>query len=548
MKTHLRTRAFLLCFLPFALLLIGSFWIVQRFVASTVRESVRAELRLQQEAIAAAHARGALENSRFLKIAGENTALKAGMILLRTYPNSEGARRTLEDQLHELGARMGFDFMLVSGPDGATMAGVLRRDEQLVPLSLSDVHTSNAGLLLVEGRLLRVGSVPIDENEQNIGKLTVGEAFELTDLTTSAVLMRGGKVLISNMPQPAQAEMEGALAFCSIRSECEVRIAGEHWISLPMESYGDNFTLLSLANVDAATAPIEAHVRRVFAVLAFVYALVGLLCSVGSSRSIVKPIGAVVGQLHRAASEGALTEVRNQSSSVIEINELTEIYNRAAISVRDSGQRLESAYLEFVGSLASALDARDPYTAGHSRRVSNLSCAAAAALGLSEEIIERIRIGALLHDIGKIGIADSVLQKPGQLTVEEFALVKQHPVIGRRILEGVQGFAPFLPSVELHHENWDGSGYPLGLRGQETPLDARIIHVADAYDAMTTDRSYRSGMSHEKALAELVKNAGVQFDPAIVAVFVAQHWESTLPAGAVPASPLASQQFEAAVQ
>jgi len=188
--------------------------------------------------------------------------------------------------------------------------------------------------------------------------------------------------------------------------------------------------------------------------------------------------------------------------------------------VRAAGENLEAAYLEFVGSLANALDARDQYTAGHSCRVSQLSCATATALQLSAEDVERIRIGALLHDVGKIGVADSVLQKPGKLTAEEFALVKQHPVIGRRILEGVQGFAPYLPAVELHHENWDGTGYPKGQVAEETPIDARIIHVSDAYDAMTTNRSYRRGMTHEKAISEIIRNSGIQFDPHIVDVFV----------------------------
>ena len=215
-----------------------------------------------------------------------------------------------------------------------------------------------------------------------------------------------------------------------------------------------------------------------------------------------------------------LENLEPQLSSIVEIQELAEIYNRAAISVRASGERLESAYLQFVGSLASALDARDQYTAGHSRRVSELSCAVASALQMPEQSVEQIRVGALLHDIGKIGVADSVLQKPGRLTAEEFAQVKQHPVIGRRILEGVGGFADYLPAVELHHENWDGTGYPKGLRGCETPTDARIIHVADAYDAMTTNRSYRSGMTHEAAIAELMKYSGIQFDPEIVAAFV----------------------------
>jgi len=141
-------------------------------------------------------------------------------------------------------------------------------------------------------------------------------------------------------------------------------------------------------------------------------------------------------------------------------------------------------------------------------------------MNLNADEVERIRIGALLHDVGKIGIADGVLQKPGRLTDEEFAIVKQHPVIGRRILEGVQGFAPYLAAVELHHENWNGTGYPKGQRGEQTPLEARIIHVSDAYDAMTTDRAYRPGMSHEKAISILIENAGIEFDPQIVRVFV----------------------------
>ncbi len=287
-----------------------------------------------------------------------------------------------------------------------------------------------------------------------------------------------------------------------------------------MESYGGGYTMLSFENVDEATAPIQSKLRKLFVELAIACVLVAFLCSVGSSSSIVNPIAAVVSHLRNAARTGKLRELEPQLSTIVEIQELAEIYNRAAISVRASGERLESAYLQFVGSLASALDARDQYTAGHSRRVSELSCAVASALEMAGQDVERIRIGALLHDIGKIGVADSVLQKPGRLTAEEFAQVKQHPVIGRRILEGVGGFADFLPAVELHHENWDGTGYPKGQRGSETPIDARIIHVADAYDAMTTNRSYRSGMTHEAAISELMKYSGIQFDPEIVAAFV----------------------------
>ena len=177
--------------------------------------------------------------------------------------------------------------------------------------------------------------------------------------------------------------------------------------------------------------------------------------------------------------------------------------------------------MEFIYALANALDARDGYTAGHSKRVSDLSCTIAMEMKQSELDIERLRVGALLHDIGKIGIPDSVLQHPGKLTIEEFRTIKKHPLIGRRILQGVQGFAKYLPAIELHHENWDGSGYPKRQSGQETPLDARIIHGADAYDAMTSDRAYRKGMTHTQAMDQLSEHAGTQFDPDVVSALFA---------------------------
>ena len=526
MKTRLRTRALLLCFLPFAVLLASSFWMIQRFVQSTVRDGLHTSLRESQVAIANIHAKGDLQNSRFLKVAGENSALKAGMQLLLANPQSEGARRTVEDQLRELGERMGFDFMLISAPNGAPLAGVARQDAsksrkgQLVPLVPASLDRGNTGFLLLNGRTFQVASVPVDENDENIGVLSVGEFFDFSDLSTLVVLVHDGKVIESNIPHVSSQELEDALTTCKAQSECDLKLQGKNWISLPMESYGGGYTLLSFENVDEATAPIQLKLRTLFIELAIACVLVAFLCSVGSSNSIVNPIAAVVSHLRNAARTGKLRELEPQSSTIVEIQELAEIYNRAAISVRAAGERLESAYLQFVGSLANALDARDRYTAGHSRRVSELSCAVASALQMPEQQVEQIRVGALLHDIGKIGVADSVLQKPGRLTAEEFAQVKEHPVIGRRILEGVGGFADYLPAVELHHENWDGTGYPKGLRGFETPMDARIIHVADAYDAMTTNRSYRSGMTHEAAISELMRYSGIQFDPEVVAAFV----------------------------
>ena len=523
MTHRLHTRAFLICFVPFAAVLSGGFWIVKGHVESTVRDGLRASLRENQRALASLHSRSERENSRFLRVAGENAALKAGMALFQPNTDPGAARRTVEDQLRELGERMGFDLLLASGPSGAPLAGVMRESDagsenQLAPMDVSQV-VAGGGMILMKGHTYQIASVPVDLDDANLGTLKVGQRFDITEFTTPTVLTHQGDVIDTNIANVSGSELKSALGRCDEKSECDVRFEGQDWVSLPVQTFGNGFELRSLENVDQATAPVEAKLNSLFLILSGIGIGIAVLCSLGASQTIVKPIAAVVLNLRKAASTGVLPEFIGKASSVREIKELVEIYNRAAESVRAGGENLQAAYLEFVGSLANALDARDRYTSGHSRRVSELACATAAAMQLGPEDVERIRIGALLHDMGKIGIADHVLQKPGRLTDEEFALVKEHPVIGRRILEGVQGLAPFLPAVELHHENWDGTGYPKGQVEEETPIDARIIHVSDAYDAMTTDRSYRRGMTHERALAILQEEAGRQFDPRIVEVF-----------------------------
>jgi HD-GYP domain-containing protein (c-di-GMP phosphodiesterase class II) len=511
-----------MCFIPFVALLGMSFLVIRGLVASTVRSEVHASLSQNQSAIAHIHAKSDLQNSRFLKIAGENPALKAGIDLMNSHPGDGAARRTVEDQLRELGQHMGFDLLEVSGPNRAPLAAVVRAGtpgSELVPTSPAGLSQPGGGLVAHNGQIFQIASVPIDQNEENIGALAVGELYDFSEFTTPAILLRNQTVVESNLPEITAGELNAALAGCPQYAECDIRLRGSLWISIPVQSYGEGYLLRSLENVDKATAPLLHRLNNLFLTLSLLTALMALLTSFVASRSIEKPISALISNLRNAVQTGVLPEFHADSSSIAEIRELADNYNRAAVSVREAVTKLESAYLEFIGSLANALDARDPYTAGHSWRVSQLSGAVAVAMQLPSSTVERIRIGALLHDIGKIGIADSVLQKRGRLTTEEFEIVKEHPVIGRRILEGVRGFAPFLPAVELHHENWDGSGYPHGQAQHETSIDARIIHVADAYDAMTTDRSYRLGMSHDAAMNVIEANAGTQFDPEIALVF-----------------------------
>jgi HD-GYP domain-containing protein (c-di-GMP phosphodiesterase class II) len=157
-------------------------------------------------------------------------------------------------------------------------------------------------------------------------------------------------------------------------------------------------------------------------------------------------------------------------------------------------------------------------------------------MGLPAEEAETIRVAAQLHDIGKIGIPDAVLQKPGPLTAEEYGLIKLHPQIGRKILEKVVRFEGLLSVVELHHENHDGSGYPYGLAGDKVPIEARIVHVADVFDAMTTTRSYRSSLSLRAATLEIERNAGRQFDPLAAAAFLRLIAEGKIEVGGLKVS------------
>ncbi len=546
-----RTRALLLSFVPLAGLLAVSFWTMSRLVDSTVKDGLRAGLRDSHTLAARVRADGNARNKRLLRVAGENPSLKAGMQLLVYEHDSGIARATVEDQLAELGGHMESDLLLAWSRDGALLAGVFRSKSRLEPISPAWVASSKIvsasmdsgdrdGLFLIEGRPMLVTSVPVNLAGENLGVLSIGEDFSLDRFPVPVVLLLGGRVIRTNVPElntwdaSANAnQLEGKLSSCSGRSECEFVLGGRTYLSLSMplsmggEPLGDQFELRSFQDEDAAVAPLQAVLRNIFLVVCTGAALVALLIAFVASHSIGKPIGRVAAQLRLAESTGVLPEFSGSSSGVHEIRDLMESFTRAAVSIREARDDLQMAYVEFIGSLASALDARDTYTAGHSHRVGDLSAAIAFAAGLDSQEAERVRIGALLHDIGKIGVPDRILQKPSKLTSEEFDFVRLHPVIGRRILEGVQGFAAYLAAVELHHENWDGSGYPHGQHGEETPIEARIIHVADAFDAMTSDRPYRKGMAASQAARIIEANAGMQFDPVLSGILVALTLDAT---------------------
>ena len=183
-------------------------------------------------------------------------------------------------------------------------------------------------------------------------------------------------------------------------------------------------------------------------------------------------------------------------------------------------QELADLLFATLGALSSAIDAKDPYTHGHSRRVAEYAVMASQAMDFDPKFITMLKIAGQLHDFGKIGVRENILSKQGRLTDSEKEAMNEHPVIGAQILGKFKSFTDIVPGIRHHHERYDGKGYPAGLKGEKIPLVGRIIAVADAYDAMTTNRPYRARLDHQEALLELKLNAGSQFDPGVVDAFI----------------------------
>jgi putative two-component system response regulator len=199
---------------------------------------------------------------------------------------------------------------------------------------------------------------------------------------------------------------------------------------------------------------------------------------------------------------------------------LEKLVEERTAKLQHAYRTLKKAHLDSVKVLAEAIDAKDPYTRGHSERVGRMSLSIANHLDFAEGRLEVLQYGALLHDIGKIGIKDEVLQKPGPLSAGEYQYIQEHPLIGAKIVEEIDFFKDKIPMIRHHHEHFDGSGYPDGLIGEAIPLEARIITVPDAFDAMASLRPHRKALPLQDILVELEKGKGRQFDPKILEIFL----------------------------
>ncbi|MFA7577093.1 MAG: HD-GYP domain-containing protein [Candidatus Muiribacteriota bacterium] len=229
-------------------------------------------------------------------------------------------------------------------------------------------------------------------------------------------------------------------------------------------------------------------------------------------------------------------KIKNETIGVLSVNDknnneifnendlelLTILSSQIAVAIENANlyDTMKDSYKSTIKALSNALDAKDSYTGGHSSQVTKYALPIALDLGFDKHFIERLEYAGMLHDIGKIGIIETILNKNGRLTEDEFDVIKKHPVIGADILSSVSFLEDIVPIVRYHHERWDGNGYPEGLKGEDIPVGARIIAVADTFDAMTSDRPYRKGLPAEIARAEIERCSGSQFDPAVVKSFL----------------------------
>jgi putative nucleotidyltransferase with HDIG domain len=290
----------------------------------------------------------------------------------------------------------------------------------------------------------------------------------------------------------------------------------------PVEGWGWG-VVVERSTADAF-ATVRVMQRQTLSVTA-VAAIIALGIGFSLSRRLIVPIQHLAGT-SSAIADGDLA-VRADVDRSDELAQLATNFNNMAGNIEALVRRLRQAlrqnqelFIETIRTLAAAIDAKDPYTRGHSERVSTYSIAIARHYGMSQEEVFRIRVSAILHDVGKLGIRDGILNKPGGLTDEEFAIMRRHAEIGAQIMSPIRMLNDAIPGIRNHHESWDGKGYPDRLKGEEIPLVARIIGVADTFDAMTTTRPYQKAMTLEYVIEKMKSMSGSRFDPKVIEAFL----------------------------
>jgi putative nucleotidyltransferase with HDIG domain len=325
---------------------------------------------------------------------------------------------------------------------------------------------------------------------------------------------------------PTGQPLEGSLPVLSrdvrqsITSDHVMRVsatANSHTYAVAVTDWkmrGERFGYLGVGLLADGVVDNVFRLRIVLLIVFIGTALVVLLVGGLLARRISQPLERLVSSMRMVAA-GDLSH-RASTGAAGEIGYLTSSFNEMTASLEEKTKALETTSFASIEALARAIDARDPYTYGHSARVARLSFEIADEMGLPPDQLIALSRASLLHDIGKIGVEDRVLRKAGPLNRRETAAMREHPVIGYEMLKGLHFLESSLDGVRHHHEHWDGSGYPDGVKGDDIPLPVRILTVADALDALTSDRPYRAAMSFSAAVGTIEAGAGNQFDPAVI--------------------------------
>lgn len=282
--------------------------------------------------------------------------------------------------------------------------------------------------------------------------------------------------------------------------------------------------VIAIQDEHAALHSVAEMRRQVLWISLMAVSLV-LLLGYFLARKLAQPVLDLAAGAHRIASGDFSQRIDVRSRTELgelgnSFNLMTDQLERFIEDLRHAADENRQLFIGTVKALAAAIDGKDPYTRGHSERVARFSLAIAERLDLSDEEIEKLRISALLHDVGKIAIDDKILKKPAALTDEEYEVMKQHPQRGFKIMSQIPAMRDFLPGMYMHHEMMNGQGYPQGLKGDEIPLQARIVSVADTFDAMTTDRPYQKAMQFDAALARIRQFVGTRYDERVVAALI----------------------------
>jgi putative nucleotidyltransferase with HDIG domain len=485
---------------------------------------------VSEQVFTALEARRQQDQLASISTLAENPTLKAALDTYFTESRFAGVRATEEASLHntvtleaeKLADLTHADVLAILDASGHVFAsagpaadrwprGLPVNVPAAGPSTFQDIIVLPKGAFRISGAVLSLG-------DRDIGALIVGTnldatyAKELSQLASAdVVIMVGPSIVATTLNRDVSADLMKA----GSDARDTQMLSGEEYAVRRLVASGPAH-IYTLASIDAATKSATRSALLALGTIALGAFVLAGFGSLWLARTLTDPIDRLAGEIGVITATRDLGRMLRLTGTSRELDTLAEAFNDLMRGLTAAEADTRSAYVGAIRALAAALDARDPYTAGHSDRVSALSVLIGREMKLGETDLDILRLGALLHDIGKIGLSDEILRKPDSLTREEYEQIKRHPALGARILRQVPFLAPHLPIVELHHERPDGRGYPFGLRAEEIPVAARIVHVADAYDAMTSERAYRPALGSAVALSELHRLAGTDFDEACV--------------------------------